>query len=64
MESNFKRIRKSMQRDLPLISNKLYLRLQLKKLNSYMKVLLKRKNKRSFLRSDRKNKIKGNQVVK
>jgi Cft2 family RNA processing exonuclease len=64
MESNFNRIRKSMQRDLPLISIKFHLRLQLKKLNSYMKVLLKRKKKRFFLRSERKKNFKSNLISK
>ena len=55
MESNFFRIRKTMQRGLPLISIKRYLKFQLKKLNIYMKVLLKRIKRRYFLRL-RKNK--------
>ena len=64
MESNFVRIRKSMQRDLPLISIKRYLKFQLKKLNSYIKVLLKRKKRRNFLRSKRKNKSNSIQRLK
>lgn len=64
MESNFVRIRKSMQRDLPLISTKRYLKLQLRKLNSYIKVLLKRKRRRYFLRSRRKNRSNSVQKLK
>ena len=64
MESNFVRIRKSMQRDLPLISTKRYLKLQLRKLNSYIKVLLKRKKRRYFLRSRRKNRSNSVQKLK
>ena len=39
MESNFLRIKKSMQRELPLIHTKRYLLTQFKKLNSYSEFL-------------------------
>jgi hypothetical protein len=64
MESNFIRIKKSMQRELPLIYTKRYLLTQFKKLNSYIKVLLRRQKKRlnyglkqknGFLKNTKKN---------
>lgn len=56
MESNFLRIKKTMQRELPLIHTKRYLLTQLKKLNNYIKVLLRRHKKR--LNYSLKQKIK------
>lgn len=50
MESNFLRIKKSMQRELPLINIKRYLLGQLKKLNNYIRILTKRQKKRSYFK--------------
>ena len=57
MESNFLRIKKSMHRELPLIYTKKYLLIQLKKLNNYIKVLLKRQKKRLYYKLKQKKKM-------
>lgn len=50
MESNFLRIKKSMQRELPLVHIRRYLLYQLKKLNNYMRILFKRQKKRLYFK--------------
>lgn len=72
MESNYNRVRKSMQRELPLISIKRHLLIQFKKLNSYMRVLLRRQKKRlhyglkkkaGFIKNNKKIFFKENEIL-
>lgn len=57
MESNFLRIKKSMQRELPLVHIRRYLLSQLKKLNNYIRILFKRQKKRLYFKLKQKKDI-------
>nr|YP_009308389.1 orf1594 [Paramoeba pemaquidensis]AOS85527.1 orf1594 [Paramoeba pemaquidensis] len=64
MESNFLRIKKSMQRELPLLSIKRYLTGQLKKLNNYIRILSKRQKKRLYFKSRQKRRFLNRNISK